>query len=132
MRAVSDQRDHRSSDRGSASVMAVGVVAGLAAVLVAALALAAVLVAGQQARTAADLSALAAAGQVLTGAGRDRACAEADAVAARNGGRLERCELRLAPGQPWPTVLVAVRRDVARTPWSLTARAVAGATSPAA
>lgn len=112
--------------------MAVGVIAGLAAVLLAALTLAAVLVAGQQARTAADLSALAAAGQVLAGAGKDRACAEADAVAARNGGRLEACDVRLDPGRPWPTVLVDVRRDVAGTPWSLTARATAGAAGPAA
>ena len=45
------------SDRGSATMLAIGVVGGLATVLVTALALVAVLVAGQQARTAADLAA---------------------------------------------------------------------------
>lgn len=110
--------------------MAVGVIGGLAAVLVAALMLAAVLVAGQQARTAADLSALAGAGQVVLGAGGDRVCAAADGVATDNGARLESCELRTHPGQPWPRVWVSVRRDVAGTPWSLPARAAAGAVTP--
>lgn len=110
--------------------MAVGVIGGLATVLVAALMLAAVLVAGQQARTAADLSALAGAGQVVVGAGRDRVCAAADGVAADNGARLESCELTPQAGQPWPRVVVGVRRDVAGTPWSLPARAAAGAVAP--
>ncbi|QFG67599.1 hypothetical protein FY030_01625 [Ornithinimicrobium pratense] len=131
----SSPRPHRegsgSSDSGSASILAVGVIGGLAALLMAALTLAAVLIAGQQARTAADLSALAGAGQVVIGAGRDRVCAEADGVAASNGARLESCELGMHPGQPWPRVLVSVRRDVVGTPWSLTARAAAGAATPA-
>lgn len=110
------------ADRGSATVLAIGVIGGLTALLVAALALVSVLVTGQQARTAADLAALAAAGQVVLGAGREQACAEAAAVAGRNGVRLQSCALEPHDGQPWPRVLVSVQRDVASTPWSLTAR----------
>lgn len=118
------------SDRGSATMLAIGVVGGLATVLVTALALVAVLVAGQQARTAADLAALAAAGQVVLGVGGEHACAQAGAVAGQNGARLQSCELRQHEGQPWPRVLVSVRREVANTPWALTARAAAGGTTP--
>lgn len=114
------------SDRGSASILAVGVVAGLAAVLVTALVLMSVLVAGQQARTAADLAALAGAGQVALGAGQGPACAAADAAALRHGAMVHSCELHLQRWEPWPRVLVSVTRQVTGTPWTVTARAAAG------
>lgn len=120
----------RQPDRGSATVLAVGTISGLVALLLAALALLSVLVAGQQVRTAADLAALAAAGQVVLGLGQEQACEEAGAVADRNGARLQSCELRQHEGQPWPQVLVNVQRDVAGTSWSVTARGSAGGTSP--
>lgn len=112
-------------DRGSATILAVGVVGGLATVLVAALALVSALVAGQQARAAADLAALAGAGQVVLGA-EAQACATARTVAERNGARAEACELRPHGTDPWPRVLVTVSRDVSGTPWAATARAAAG------
>ena len=80
-------------------------------------------------RIPADLAALAGAGQVVLGVGREQACAEAGAVADQNGARLQSCELRQHEGQPWPRVLVSVRREVANTPWALTARAAAGGTT---
>lgn len=113
-------------DRGSASVLAVGVVGGLAAVLVTALVLVSVLVAGQQARTAADLAALAGAGQVALGAGQGPACVAADAVALRHGALVQSCEVHLHRWEPWPRVLVSVTRQVSGTPWTVTATAVAG------
>lgn len=120
----------RRRERGSATVLAVGTVGGLAVVLLAALAVVTVLVTGQQVRTAADLAALAGAGQVVLGLGQEQACAQAEAAADRNGGRLRTCELRAQDGQPWPQVLVSVERRVTATPWTLTARGAAGGTSP--
>ena len=111
-------------------MLAIGVIGGLAALLLAALALVSVLVAGQQVRTAADLAALAAAGQVVLGGGQDQACGQAAAVAERNGARLQACELRQHEGQPWPQVRVRVDREVAGTSWSVTARGAAGGTAP--
>lgn len=114
------------TDAGSGTVLAIGVVAGLATVLVSALVLASVLVAGQQARAAADLAALAGAGQVVTGAGESVTCGLAEEVARDNGGRLAGCVLVHAQGDPWPQVWVTVTTAVAGTPWTATARAVAG------
>lgn len=116
----------RHGERGSGTVLAVGMVAGMATVLVSALALVAVLVAGQQARTAADLAALAAAGELVGGGGVD-ACSTAAGVATEHGARLTDCrELSDGP-QPWPRISVTVTREVGSTPWTATARAVAGA-----
>jgi secretion/DNA translocation related TadE-like protein len=115
------------SDRGSATILAVGVTGGLATVLVAALLLVSVLVAGQHARTAADLAALAGAGQSVLGVGTARVCAVVDDVAHRNGARVTSCELRPEALTPWSGVSVTVARQVAGTPWTVTARAAAGA-----
>lgn len=123
------QRGVWSADRGSATILAVGVVGGLAAILVAALALVSVLVAGQQARAAGDLAALAGAGQAVLGAGPAEACAAVNVVANRNGARVESCTLRAHGTQPWPRVLVTVSRQVSGTPWRVTARAAAGGAS---
>lgn len=114
------------SDRGSASVLAVGLVAGLAMLLVTALMLVSVLVAGQKARAGADLAALAAAGTTVEGGGETAACAAADRVARDNGSVLAGCSLQERAGQPWPAVTVIVSREVVSTPWTVTARAVAG------
>lgn len=116
-----------STDRGSSTVLAIGVVAGLATVLIMALALVAALVAGQQARTAADLAALAAAGRLVEGAGEPAACAVAAQVAEANNAALESCTTRPAGTAPWPEVLVRTSRAVAGTGWTATARAAAGA-----
>src|SRR5690606_36048405 len=61
-------------ERGSGTVLAVGVVSVLATLLLAGALVASVAVTGQRARTAADLAALAAVGEALTGAPQDRAC----------------------------------------------------------
>lgn len=116
----------RGSERGSASVLAVGLVAGLAMLLVTALVLVSVLVAGQKARAGADLAALAAAGAVVEGGEESAACAVADRVARDNGSELAGCGLQEHAGQPWPAVTVTVSREVVNTPWTVTARAVAG------
>lgn len=107
-------------------MLAVGVVLGLATVLMSALVLASVLAAGQQARAAADLAALAAAGQVVTGSGEPAACDLAGEVARDNGGRLEGCGLVQAQGATWPRVRVTVTTTVAGTRWTARAQAVAG------
>lgn len=123
--ATSPSRD--PVDRGSGTVLAVGVVAGLAVLLLAALLLVSALVAGQQARTAADLAALAAAGVLAQGGAADQGCARAGEVASRNGSSLTACGTELRAGHPWPAVRVTVSRDVSGTPWSVTSRAAAGA-----
>ncbi|ANS78889.1 hypothetical protein SGUI_1493 [Serinicoccus hydrothermalis] len=117
-------------EAGSASLLAVGVVAGLVSVLVLALGLVAVLVAGQQARTAADLASLAAAGAAVQGAGTAQACTTAGEVAARHHSRLQSCAAEQAGGRTWPDVVVTVRTPVPPTPWTVTARARAGAVPP--
>jgi secretion/DNA translocation related TadE-like protein len=104
-------------DRGSGSVLVVGLAAAMLLVLTMLLVLAGVLVAGAQARTAADLAALAGAGRLLEGAPDRVACAEAGRVAGANGGRLLEC--RAAPGAegaPQLTVVVAVDPAVPGVP----------------
>lgn len=113
-------------DAGSGSVLAIGVVAGLATLLVSALVLASVLVAGQRARAAADLAALAGLGRVVTGHDESAACRVAAQVARDNGGELGSCRTAPSEGEPWPRVHVVVTSGVAGTPWTATARAVAG------
>lgn len=122
----SSTRGPSGADAGSGTVLAVGVVAGLTTLLVSALVLAGVLAAGQQARSAADLAALAGAGQVVTGHGQPAVCGVAGEVARANGGQLQGCALVRADGDPWPRVQVTVTTAVAGTPWTATARAVAG------
>lgn len=113
-------------EAGSGTVLAIGVVAGVATVLVTALVLASVLVAGQQARSAADLAALAGMGRVVSGYGEPDACAVAARVARDNGGHLSGCRTVPADGEPWPRLRVTVTRAVAGTPWTTTAEAVSG------
>lgn len=113
-------------EQGSATALAVGVVAGLVTMLLTGLVLVSVLVAGQQARTAADLAALAGMGRIVEGGDRRTACAAARQVATDNGAVLDDCNLIVPASDPWGQVRITTRRDVAGTPWSATAVAVAG------
>lgn len=112
-------------ERGSSSVLAIGVVLALVTVLLSALVLVAVLVAGQRARAAADLASLAAAGVSVEGGDQQEACAMAAQVAEDNGARLSGCAV--VPGDgPWPDVRVTTVCQVAGTVWDTSAEAVAG------
>lgn len=117
---------HPSRERGSATVLAVGVVAGLVTMMVTGLWLVSVLVAGQQARTAADLAALAGMGRIVEGFGAPQACAHARTVAGDNGATLTGCRHDLTGSDPWGEVRVSVERAVPGTPWTASAQAVAG------
>ncbi|WP_405895141.1 MULTISPECIES: Rv3654c family TadE-like protein [unclassified Streptomyces] len=79
------------SDRGSATVWAVGAIAVLCAVFGAVLALGQVVVIRHQAEATADLAALAAADHWMKG--DEGACATAERVARAQGGRLVLCEV---------------------------------------
>lgn len=122
-------------DRGSGTVLAVGLVGVLSTLLVAGLLVATVAVQGQRVRTAADLAALAAAGRVLEGGAEEEACRSARVVAQRNGAHLAGCALdadgaATAAGLPLPSVEVVVVRGVADTGWQVSARARAGGVPP--
>lgn len=105
--------------------MAVGLVGVLASLLVAGLLVAAVALAGQQARTAADLAALAAAGHAMVGGEETGACSAGSDVAARNRAVLVECQV-VPTDSGLPRAEVTVRKDVPGTPWTATARAAAG------
>ncbi|MFB9731552.1 Rv3654c family TadE-like protein [Ornithinimicrobium kibberense] len=112
-------------DRGSGTVLAVGLVSVLATLLLAGAMVAAVAVAGQRARTAADLAALAAVAESSTGASQEPACKVARDVALRNGADLVRCRTTLGDaGRPRAEVVV---RTTAGGRWTVTRRAAAGA-----
>lgn len=82
----------RSSERGSGTVLAVGLTAALALVGVAVIPLGQVLVARAQAAGAADAAALAAA-DVASGRQPGFACELASEVAAANGAEVRSCEV---------------------------------------
>jgi secretion/DNA translocation related TadE-like protein len=115
-----------AGERGSGTVLAVGLVGVLASLLVAGLLVAAVATTGQRARTAADLAALAVAGQAVAGAASEVACATGEEVAARHGATVVSCTVAAAP-EGLPQVEVAVSAPVQSTPWVARARASAGA-----
>jgi secretion/DNA translocation related TadE-like protein len=83
--------DERSSDRGSATLWAVGGIAVVAAVLAGLLLFVAAVVARHRAESAADLAALAAASTAV--AGEDQACAEARWVTDQMDVELRSCRL---------------------------------------
>lgn len=112
-------------DRGSATVLAVGLVGALASLGVAAVVLAGAVIASHRARSAADLAALAGASRVLRGEPAEQACMVATAVARDNEARLLRCE---AEGSSL-RVVVAVRPAIPGL-GSATARARAGPPRP--
>lgn len=118
----------RQPERGSATVIGLGLIGVIASLLVAGLLIGAVALAGQQARTAADLAALAAAGRLAEGAPPGQACSTAAEVAERNQGRLVTCDL-VDGGDPAgrviPTVEVEVLTEALAGRWNAGARAAA-------
>ncbi|NBE99907.1 hypothetical protein FE391_26440 [Nonomuraea sp. KC401] len=78
-------------------------------------------VAGHRVSSAADLSALAAAEMALTDP--EGACLRASAIAARNGAKLTRCEIRDEIADVWTTVSISLPIAGTRT---LTGRSRAG------
>ncbi|MGW0841031.1 Rv3654c family TadE-like protein [Streptomyces sp. NPDC002787] len=86
-----DRVRRSGSDRGSATVWAVGAIAALCVVFGAVLALGQAFVIRHQASAAADLAALAAADHWMKGS--EGACATAERVARAQGGRLVHCEV---------------------------------------
>jgi secretion/DNA translocation related TadE-like protein len=78
------------SERGSASVLMIGIIAVIVALSSAALVIAGYATGYHRARAAADLSALS--GAAAFEQGRD-GCAQARQTARQNGARLDRCEL---------------------------------------
>ncbi len=111
-------------ERGSGTVLAVGVVAVVLTITLAVLAVVSAVTAGHQARAAADLGALAGAVRYQTDPGG--ACGEAARIVVLNGGSLDGCSIG-ADGR----VEVTASRRVAWRVWGLgrdqaTARAVAG------
>lgn len=120
-RAGSRVQRRASGDKGSATVLAVGVIAVLLALGAVALLYAQAAVARQRAATAADLAALAAAARPLA-APADR-CADAARVARANGARLVACDATSADA----SVAVTLRlRGPLAAFGDVTARAGAG------
>ena len=78
-------------DEGAASVLAVGIIGAMTALAVGLLALLGTFVVSQRAANAADAAALAAA-DAMSGAVAGVPCRLANAIAARNGSRLEACD----------------------------------------
>ena len=94
-----------SDDRGSATVVMLGVIAALLMLTVSGLLLASAVLASHRARAAADLAALAAAGVLMRGQPASAACESAARVAAVNHGRVQQCiasgtEVRLSVAVP--------------------------------
>jgi secretion/DNA translocation related TadE-like protein len=90
-RSPSRRCDERLSDRGAATVWAVGAIAVVMVVMAVLLWFVAAVVARHQAQSAADLAALAAASRA--DAGEAQACAQARWVAERMGVELRSCRL---------------------------------------
>ncbi len=94
-----------SNDRGSATVVMLGVIAAVLMLTVSGLLLASAVLASHRARAAADLAALAAAGVLMRGQPASAACESAARVAAVNHGRVQQCiasgtEVRLSVAVP--------------------------------
>ena len=81
----------RPGDRGSGTVLVVGVVGALLALVVTALGVVSAVLASHRAQSAADLGALAAAGVLVRGDPPGAASALASSVAGRNGGSVASC-----------------------------------------
>lgn len=112
-------------ERGSGTVLAVGLVGVLASLLVAGLLVAAVATAGQRARTAADLAVLAVAGRTLEGHPVGDACATGARIAAAHDVSVVDCQASTTP-EGFPRAEVEVTAQVRGTPWVARARAAAG------
>ncbi|MGB7448182.1 MAG: Rv3654c family TadE-like protein [Ornithinimicrobium sp.] len=108
----------RSGQRGSATVLAVGVVGVIVSLFAAAAVLAAVTIARNQAHTAADLAAVAGAQLVALGRSQHEICERALSTAADNGAQMSSCEVVGGGGGAPPEVVVDVLRPVvAGVPW---------------
>ena len=94
-----------SVDRGSVTVVMLGVMAAVLMLTVSGLLVASAVLASHRARAAADLAALAAAGVLMRGESASAACESAARVAAVNHGRVTQCiasgtEVRLSVALP--------------------------------
>lgn len=94
---------YRSDERGSATVVMLGVIGTVLMLTICGLLLAGAVLASHRARTAADLAALAAAGVLMRGAPAAAACASAARLATINHAGLQECvvsgtEVRLTVG----------------------------------
>lgn len=92
MRELSARARERGCERGSATVLGLGAILLMLAVLVGFLLVGAAVRGSLQARAAADAAALAGAGVLLEGGDEATACAAAGDLAVANGADLLRCE----------------------------------------
>ena len=109
----------RMPDRGSASVLAVGVIGILVALTAGALVLAGAVRASHQARLGADLAAIAGAQLLRDGGSASQACSAAASMAMTNGGSLVACSV----GAAEVSVTVSVRSTAWPAPATAKARA---------
>ncbi|TDE26674.1 hypothetical protein E1295_43945 [Nonomuraea mesophila] len=116
-----EEKLKRDKERGSATLWGVALMGLLMAVATALAAVGSVRVAGHRVGSAADLSALAAAEMALTDP--EGACLRASAIAARNGAKLTRCEIRDEVADVWTTMSISLPIAGTRT---LTGRSRAG------
>lgn len=91
MRAALDIETRSPGERGSATVVMLGVIGSVLMLTISGLLLASAVLASHRARAAADLAALAAAGVLMRGEPPHAACESAARVAARNHGRVQQC-----------------------------------------
>lgn len=91
MTAASKMWRRSPHERGSATVVTLGVIASVLMLTISGLLLASAVLASHRARAAADLAALAAAAVLMQGGTEPAACGSAARVAALNHGRLEQC-----------------------------------------
>lgn len=105
MEAVLDMGRRSPDERGSATVVMLGVIVSVLMLTISGLLLASAVLASHRARAAADLAALAAAGALMRGEASLAACQSAADVAALNHGRVQQClasgtEVRLSVTVP--------------------------------
>ena len=91
MKAGLDVGRRSPDQRGSATVVMLGVIASALVLTISGLMLASAVLASHRARAAADLGALAAAGVLMRGGPPAAACQSAAQVAARNHGLVQEC-----------------------------------------
>ena len=91
MTPASDIGRRPHDERGSATVVMLGVIASVLMLTISGLLLASAVLASHRARAAADLAALAAAGVLMRGGPTLSACESAAHVAALNHGRVQQC-----------------------------------------
>ena len=91
MRSVLGIKGYWSQERGSATVVMLGVIATVLTLTVSGLWLASAALASHRARAAADLGALAAAGALIQGESASAACGSATRVVVANHARLRQC-----------------------------------------